>query len=240
MLSAQICRHAPTSQQLTVLQPSQPCSMIKVGPVTRAEHQRGDDHSAQLSTHCEVKRDTSTAVHAGLPQIDDRAPSGRQETHVAYRASGAHVSNPRIQTAAPHLLVVSRRCSSSGTCQSAAGGPDCLGRGCWLRAGGMRVLAPRRWAGPRRKGTSSGQGPVAQARHAGVGYSHRDASLDGPPAMAGRPVRPCFRAQMGLGMRSSLRRPRRLAVLGIARRRPAHDVLRAPRAVQWPMPRTAC
>ncbi len=76
---------------------------------------------------------------------------------MAYRASGAHVSNPRIQTAASHLLVVSRRCSSSGTCQSAAGGPDRLGRGCWLRAGGMGVLAPRRWAGPRRKGTSSGR-----------------------------------------------------------------------------------
>jgi hypothetical protein len=126
------------------------------------------------------------------------------------------VSNPRIQTAASHLLVVGRRCSSSGTCQSAAGGPDRSGRGCWLRAGGMGVLAPRRWAGPRRKGTSSGQGPVAQARHAGVGYSHRDASLDGPPAMAGRPVRPCFPCPDGSGDAVEPAPPARLAVLGIA------------------------
>jgi hypothetical protein len=167
--------------------------------MTRAEHRRGDDHSAQLSTHYEVKRDTSTAVHAGLPQIDDRAPSGRQENPRGVPSQWRARVQPSYQTAAPHLLVVSRRCSSSGTCQSAAGGPDRLGRGCWLRAGGMGVLAPRRWAGPRRKGTSSGQGPVAQARHAGVGYSHRDASLDGPPAMAGRPVRPCFPCPDGSG-----------------------------------------
>ena len=158
---------------------------------------------------------------------------------MAYRASGAHVSKPRIQTAASHLLVVSRRCSSSSTCQSAAGGPDRLGRGCWLRAGGMAVLAPRRWAGPRRKGTSSGQGPV---RKRGMQVS---AIATGTQAwMARQRWRDVLsalasRVQMGLGMRSSLRRPRRLAVLGIARRRPAHDVLRAPRAVQWPMPRTA-
>jgi hypothetical protein len=158
---------------------------------------------------------------------------------VAYRASGAHVSNPRIQTVAPHLLVVSRRCSSSGTCQSAAGGPDHLGRGCWLRPGGMGVLAPRRWAGPRRKGTSSGQGPVAQARHAGVGYSHRDARQDVPPAMAGRPVRPCFPCPDGSGDAVEPAPPTAAGGARDRRRSPAHDVLRAARAGQWPRPRTA-
>jgi hypothetical protein len=106
---------------------------------------------------------------------------------VAYRASGAHVSNPRIQTAASHLLVVSRRCSSSGTCQSAAGGPDRLGRGCWLRAGGMGVLAPRRWAAAIATGTQA--------------WMARQRWRDVLSALASR-------VQMGLGMRSSLRRPR--------------------------------
>jgi hypothetical protein len=134
--------------------------------------------------------------------------------------------------------VVSRRCSSSGACQAPPAGLT-------ARAGAAGfalvawVLAPRRWAGPRRKGTSSGQGPVAQARHAGVGYSHRDASLDGPPAMAGRPVRPCFPCPDGSGDAVEPAPPAAAGGARDRRRSPAHDVLRAARAVQWPRPRTA-
>src|SRR5580692_5445699 len=57
--------------------------------------------------------------------------------------------------------------------------------GCWGVGPCCRGADPGRVARERR----AAEGPVARAWRRGAGYRHRDGSLDGPPAVAGRPIR---------------------------------------------------
>jgi hypothetical protein len=161
LLSVQICRHSPTSQQLTALQPSQPCFNDK---------SRADDTCPTL-----VSRPlplTSSWLVVGAVH---RAPARAQPAGLTARAG-----------AAGFALV------AWGSWRRGAG-PGRGGKGHraakdLLRKRGMQVSA------------------MATGTQAWMALQRWRDVLS---ALASR-------VQMGLGMRSSLRRPRRLAVLGIA------------------------